>query len=210
LLQFARNSEKILNIRKALPNDARYFADLVLESAPSFFQMLYGSKVNAILKSLFVKPGNLFSFQHVYFAEIDAKIVGMILGYDWISKKQEDWTTGFLLLKYMKINFIKKLPSLLKAMNTTGWVCEEEYYISNIAVFPEYRGTGIGTALITKIEQYAMRKGLKKIALDVEVENSDGVRLYQRLGYRITKESSVKLSGELFRFYRMDKNRNNG
>ena len=157
------------------------------------------------MENLFRKPHNLFSFQHVYFAEIDAKIVGMILGYDWISKKQEDWTTGFLLMKYMKIDFIKKLPFLLKAMNTTGWVGEGEYYISNIAVFPEYRGTGIGTALITKIEQYAKKKGLKKIALDVEVENSDAVRLYQRLGYWITKESSVKLSGELFRFYRMDK-----
>jgi len=129
----------------------------------------------------------------------------MILGYDWISKKQEDWTTGFLLLKYMKIDFIKKLPLLLKAMTATGWIHEKEYYISNIAVFPEYRGTGIGTALMIKIEKYAKRKGLKKIALDVEVENSGAVKLYQRLGYRITKESSVKLSGELFRFYRMDK-----
>ncbi len=81
------NSGKVLNIRKAFPDDAKYFANLVLESASSFFQMLYGSKVNAILKSLFVKPGNLFSFQHVYFAEVDGKKAGMILGYDWISKK---------------------------------------------------------------------------------------------------------------------------
>ncbi len=90
-------------------------------------------------------------------------------------------------------------------MTATGWVCEEEYYISNIAVFPEYRGMGIGTGLMARVEDDTKRKGLKKTALDVEMENLGAIKLYQRLGYRIIKESSVKLAGKLFRFYRMDK-----
>ena len=198
-------SDKVLNIRKASPDDARYFVDLILESAPSFFPTLYGSKVNTVMESLFRKPHNLFSFQHVYFAEVDNKIAGMILGYDWISKKLEDWYTGFLLMKYMKIDFIKNLPLLLKAMTATGWIHEKEYYISNIAVFSKYRGKGIGTVLMSIVENEAKKKSFKKTALDVEAENLSAIRLYQRLGYHIIKESSVKLSGKLFRFYRMHK-----
>ncbi|MEA3313954.1 MAG: GNAT family N-acetyltransferase, partial [Caldisericota bacterium] len=153
-------------MRRALLGDVEDFISLIILSAPLFFKKLYGNRFKSILQYLFSQQYNLFSFRHVYFAESGGKRAGMILEYDWRSKKQEDLRTGLLLLKYMELNFIKRLPLFLKARDVTGWVNREEHYISNVAVYPEYRGMGIGTDLITKIEIEARRNGAKKIALD--------------------------------------------
>jgi hypothetical protein len=38
---------------------------------------------------------NLFSFEHTYFAELGGRKAGMVLGYNWQVKRNEDWGTGF-------------------------------------------------------------------------------------------------------------------
>lgn len=196
---------KEIIMRKALPGDAEDFISLIILSAPLFFKKLYGNRFKSILQYLFSHQCNLFSFQHVYFAESGGKNAGMILEYDWRSKKQEDLRTGLLMLKYMELNFIKRLPLFLKARDVIGRVNREEHYISNVAVYPEYRGMGIGTDLIAEVEMKARINGAKKIALDVEAENLKAVNLYKKLGYTIAKKSSIRLHGELFSFYRMCK-----
>ncbi len=196
---------KEIIMRRALPDDAEDFISLIILSTPLFFKKLYGDKFKSILQYLFIHQYNLFSFRHVYFAESNGKKAGMILGYDWLLKKQEGLRTGLLLLKYMELNFIKRLPLFLKTRDVIGWINREEYYISNVAAYPEYRGMSIGTDLIAKVEIEARINGAKKVALDVEIENLKAVKLYKKLGYTIVKESSIRLHGELFSFYRMYK-----
>jgi ribosomal protein S18 acetylase RimI-like enzyme len=138
--------------------------------------------------------------------ESGGRKTGMILGYDWRTKRQEDLRTGLLMLKYMELSFFQRIPLFLRARDATGWVDKDEYYISNVAVYPKYRGMEIGTALIAKVETEAEKSELKKVVLDVEMENLMAVKLYKKLGYAIIRESSVNLNGELFYFYRMCKN----
>jgi len=197
--------KKEIIMRRALPGDVEDFVSLIILSAPLFFKKLYGNRFKSILQYLFLHQHNLFSFNHVYFAESGGRKAGMILEYDWRFKKQEDLRTGLLLLKYMELNFIKRLPLFLKVRDVTGWVNREEHYISNVAVYPEYRGMGIGTDLIAKVEMKARKNGAKKVVLDVEVENLKAIKLYKKLGYAIVKESSIRVPGELFYFYRMYK-----
>ena len=196
---------KEIIIRRALPGDAEDFISLIMLSAPLFFKKLYGDKFKSILQYLFIHQYNLFSFWHVYFAESGGRKDGMILGYDWRTKRQEDLRTGLLLLKYMELSFFKRLPLFLRARGVTGCVNREEHYISNVAVYPEYRGMGIGTDLIAKVEMEAGKSEIKKVALDVEIENLKAIKLYKKLGYAIVKESSIRVHRELFSFYRMYK-----
>ncbi|NCQ53322.1 MAG: GNAT family N-acetyltransferase, partial [Caldiserica bacterium] len=49
------------------------------------------------------------------------------------------------MVKKLKFSFIKILKNLLKAKRVIGIVREGEFYISNIAVYPEFRGMGLGT-----------------------------------------------------------------
>ena len=196
--------EKI-TIRKGSHYDAKDFADLIILSAPSFLPTLYGNKVKIILVNLFVKGNNLFGFHHTYFANTGHKKAGIILGYDWQLKKQEDLQTGLLLLKNMGVDFFKRLYSFLNAKKIVGWVCEREYYISNVAVFPKYRGMGLGTYLIDLAEKEAKQCGANRLSLDVETENINAINLYKKLGFTIAKKSSTKLYRQFFKFYRMYK-----
>ncbi|WP_434616651.1 GNAT family N-acetyltransferase [Arthrobacter sp. A5] len=58
--------------------------------------------------------------------------------------------------------------------------------INHIQVRDEYRGQGVGSALITAAEQLIGRQGLRQTAVGVADDNPNAKRLYLRLGYRST------------------------
>ncbi len=53
-------------------------------------------------------------------------------------------------------------------------------------VGPAFRGQGIGTALTHAVEERARRAGLMSVNLEVSVENTSAMHLYERPGYRIS------------------------
>ena len=53
-------------------------------------------------------------------------------------------------------------------------VREGEYYLSNIAVYPEFRGLGLDTKMLEEMENRAKMLNCKSIILDVEVRNEKG------------------------------------
>jgi hypothetical protein len=111
-----------ITIREALPSDADDFAELVLLSSPGLFPAIYGGGVRDLMRYLFRQRGNLFSFEHACFAEMDGKKAGMILGYDWRAKRRESWRTGYLLLKHRKGALSGKIPLLMKVNGVVGMV----------------------------------------------------------------------------------------
>jgi len=54
---------------------------------------------------------------------------------------------------------------------------------THFEVRPGYRNRGIGTRLITAAEHHLHGLGHHRVALAVEVNNTDAARLYKRLGY---------------------------
>lgn len=58
-----------------------------------------------------------------------------------------------------------------------------ECYLDNIAVFPEYRGLGIGSLLLEELENRARRLGGSFLTLEVRPSNTGAVRLYLSRGY---------------------------
>jgi ribosomal-protein-alanine N-acetyltransferase len=58
---------------------------------------------------------------------------------------------------------------------------EQMAWIATVGVLPEYRGRGIGEALIRACEE---QLGIPTIRLSVRLSNEGAVRLYQRLGYQ--------------------------
>lgn len=172
-------------IRKASPRDAEDFANLVVMSSPVLFPLLFGDSVTELLKELFVHPHHLFSYTHCYFALLNSKIVGMISSYDGKTSKKQGLRTGVLLVRYMKFRFFKRFRLFMKSRSIFGKAAENEYYISNIAVYPEFRGVGLGKMLLTKVEDEAKASGLERCVLDVVTSNEGAIRLYQKMGYRI-------------------------
>lgn len=60
----------------------------------------------------------------------------------------------------------------------------DEGYITNVAVLPEYRGLGIGNALMKKLEDLAKLENLSFISLEVRVSNQKAISLYEKFGYK--------------------------
>jgi ribosomal protein S18 acetylase RimI-like enzyme len=59
----------------------------------------------------------------------------------------------------------------------------------DIALLPEHRGQGVGTALVTELLAEARSAG-RRVTLHVEPFNP-ALRLYQRLGFRVMEEQGV-------------------
>ena len=67
----------------------------------------------------------------------------------------------------------------------------EEIRIMDIALLPEFRGRGIGTALLSALIEEAEREG-KRVSIHVERYNP-ARRLYARLGFREAEDRGVYL-----------------
>lgn len=65
---------------------------------------------------------------------------------------------------------------------------DEEIRLSDVALLPEYRRSGAGTALIKDLMSEAS-KVKKPIRLQVEIPNVQAKRLYDRLGFTTTGEN---------------------
>jgi len=56
--------------------------------------------------------------------------------------------------------------------------------IQNVGVVPGHRGLGLGRCLVERAAAGFRMHGLRRVSLEVTVDNARAVRLYQRLGFR--------------------------
>ena len=70
-----------------------------------------------------------------------------------------------------------------------------------MSVLKDHRGRGIGTQLLKALESWARRKGLRRIECAAFSNNTTGIRLYRRLGYRIEgrRRQAVEVGDALLR-----------
>jgi ribosomal protein S18 acetylase RimI-like enzyme len=59
--------------------------------------------------------------------------------------------------------------------------------IQNLGVIPEYRGRGLGHALVRQAIEGFYQAGLRRAYLEVTAENDAAVRLYRNVGFRRAK-----------------------
>jgi ribosomal protein S18 acetylase RimI-like enzyme len=64
----------------------------------------------------------------------------------------------------------------------------EEIYIGGIQILPEYRGRGIGTALLKNLIEEST-KASKTIRLEVFHNNLQALRLYEKVGFKVIEEN---------------------
>lgn len=58
-------------------------------------------------------------------------------------------------------------------------------HLLSVAVLPEYRGIGIGGALVEKAIEECRKRGAIAAYLEVHVENVIAVHLYRKLGFKV-------------------------
>ncbi|MGB9742950.1 MAG: GNAT family N-acetyltransferase [bacterium] len=168
-------------IRSARCEDRNDFARLLLISAP-YFPLLWGRKIGPVLGQLFCCRNNLFSFENTIFAEIEGRNAGMLLGYDFATRRTRNLRTGIALFYRLGPRMLKHFRTLLKLNATIGRLAPDEYYLSNLAVYPRYRRQGIGEKLLRAAEAHARNRGCSRVVLDVEKENHPALPQAPRSG----------------------------
>ena len=72
-----------------------------------------------------------------------------------------------------------------------SWKAKRVGYLDLMAVELEHRKQGIGTALLKSVLDQFKAQGIDTVHLDVPSEESDAIRLYQRLGFKTRAYSMV-------------------
>ncbi|RRJ67793.1 N-acetyltransferase [Paenibacillus oralis] len=156
---------------------------------------LAGSEKKSIVAGTFRKlwkgQGNRFSHQYAFEATASGQTLGIITCYPVPLLKRLTWPTIKQLLIHRKLGLIgynlRHFKSLY-SMITMKEGEDDEFHIGTIAALPESRGLGIGSRLLAFAEEQAVLQGFTKCSLTVRKENELALKLYKRIGYRITGE----------------------
>jgi ribosomal protein S18 acetylase RimI-like enzyme len=120
------------------------------------------------------RENTAFSYQNCEIAELGDEVAGMLLGFRMDPPAPDAEPVDDPVLKpYAEL----ELPN--------------SFYIAGIAIQPELRSTGIGSALMARAHRQARAEGYKQASLIAFERNVDAVRLYERLGYRIIDRRPV-------------------
>jgi ribosomal protein S18 acetylase RimI-like enzyme len=72
---------------------------------------------------------------------------------------------------------------------------DDGLYVRGMAVLPPARGMRIGELLLTEIEAFAVSRGCQRLFLSTTPFLRSAIRLYERFGFRRTKEEPEELFG---------------
>ena len=113
-----------------------------------------------------------YSYRNTLVAEVDGCAVGALVGYDG-ARLEELRQPIFELIE-------RHLGSALAIEDETS---EGEFYLDSLGVLPQYRGLGIGSALLSAMRDMAFDRGFERVGLIVDVDNPAAERLYNTLGF---------------------------
>ncbi len=66
--------------------------------------------------------------------------------------------------------------------------CDVRY----VHLIPEYRNQGIGTLMMEKADKFTREKGAKELRLGTHADNLPSIKLYEKVGYKITRVIMTK------------------
>ena len=126
-----------------------------------------------LIESVVSLPNSVYSYENALVALVNDKPVGAIISYDG-ARMEELRKPAFKLIKDSS-----GVEPQLEPETKAG-----EYYLDSLAVLPEYRGMGVGRALIKAATERAFQMGFDKVGLLVDSSNPKAEQLYLELGFK--------------------------
>lgn len=164
-------------LRPARKDDARTLALLIDMAGEGFGSYLWSQSARPDESPLDVgmrraqREEGGFSYRHATLAEADGDVAGLLLGY----RLDDPYDTGD----------VHSLPELIRPLVELEAEAPGSWYVNALAVFPEFRGCGLGTVLLAEAERIAPSSGAARLSLIVADENEGAKRLYLREGYSV-------------------------
>jgi ribosomal protein S18 acetylase RimI-like enzyme len=164
-----------LIIRAATKDDAAELAVLInmaAEHLPAYQwqQMSAGDQAPmAFGATRAARDEGAFSYANARVAEIGGEVAGMLLGY----RQPDPYDTGDL----------DAVSPILRPLIELESIAPGSWYVNAIATYEQFRGRGVGRALMQAAEQAARSSGASELSLIVASLNTGAAAMYRRLGY---------------------------
>jgi len=180
-----------ITIRPTVPADSDLVARLIYLTMGIEADWLFGQgkgiSTLQVLANLLKRRANRMSYNLAYLAERAGCVSGLLLAYPGKLISQLNWMTGWHLLHVFGLDATIRLARSQSAYEDLKETEADEFFISNLAVFPEFQGQGIGTLLMAYAEEMARESGLQKCSLIVAFGHENACQLYEKLGYKIVR-----------------------
>ncbi len=181
--------DKAIEFRPAKPIDAKIASQLLFDTFPkkATFIIGLGDEVRAkkILEKLFAKPGHRLSYTFTELILNQGRVIGLVTSFPGKSLGKLNRKLNLLLFRQYAMRgkirlFLRGYP-LFFIKETT----RQEFFLSNLAIKRHYRGQGIGTQALTRVEEKAKGANLVKISLVVHISNKRARLFYEQNGFKI-------------------------
>lgn len=182
-----------LNVKQ---HDLGKVSKLIYETELEIFRSILGKDENEAIntiKSLVKAGNNFFGSEHIHVvSDDDDGILGIL-----VSFRRDEVSFWKDLKAYSKVlNFNDLLRYIFKGTLIdellTARVAPEDYYISNIAVDPDFRGQGIGTYIVENALKLAEDSGCRKVILNVTLNNERALKFYKRFGFKVKRKNTTE------------------
>lgn len=129
-----------------------------------------GEDYLAVLAEMARREGTQYSWQSALVAEVDGISAGAVVGYD-----------GARLAELREGTFAVLREMVGRVSNIVDETESGEVYLDSVGVLPEFRGLGVGRALVAAFCDKAFAAGHERVGLMVDYANPDAERLYASL-----------------------------
>jgi GNAT superfamily N-acetyltransferase len=176
-------------VRAARPDDD--VASLVFEAAPQAYTAVAGSeaRARAAIAQLWQMPGHSASFEHALVAELDGRLVGVMIGFPARDRYRLHVA---LLRKGLRFVNARRRPLLLAALPqliaATPRPPRRAYYVGTIAVARHARLRDIGSTLGYHAELLAQQRGFPLLVAHTGSRHRPARMALERYGLRATKD----------------------
>ncbi|MGI9309352.1 MAG: GNAT family N-acetyltransferase [Gammaproteobacteria bacterium] len=167
-----------LIFRPASIDDCRTIASLYSISSDGVADYIWsglaepGEEIMDVGARRYARENSAFSYTNCLLAEVDGSTAGFLVAFPMHVEPTEPESDP-VLAPYSKLEE------------------DNSYYVCGMAMFPEYRGQGIGTRLLDHAERDAKARGYNKLSLIVFEQNVGAKRLYLRQGFREASRQAI-------------------
>lgn len=131
-----------------------------------------GDDYLAVLTEIARREGTQYSWEFALVAEVEGAQAGAVVGYDG-ARLAELREGTFAVLREQ----IGRVPTIADETEAG------EVYLDSVGVLPEFRGLGVGRALVDALAEKAFTEGHKRVGLIVDFDNPQAEKLYASLGF---------------------------
>lgn len=164
-----------ITVRAAVRDDAATIAEIVAMAIGDEVALCdyCGEEYMAVLTEIARREATQYSWQQALVAEVDGVVAGAIVGYD-----------GAELHTLREGTFATLRDCIGRVSTIVDETTAGEYYLDTVGVLPNFRGRGVGRALVAAFCDRAFAEGHNRVGLIVDYENPDAERLYTSLGFK--------------------------